>query len=223
MRVALIDSGKHFITVGEKCLPLRDVAMCDILNAYHVNLLNPKVLSGMFIGSMLTFLFCGLAVNSVGRAAAKMVNEVRRQFREIKGIMTGETPPDCDRCIKIATAAAQKEMVLPSLLAIVSPIIVGFVFGVAGILGLLGGALSSGFVLAIFLSNAGGAWDNAKKYIEEGAYGGKGSEAHKAAVIGDTVGDPFKDTAGPSLNILIKLMTIVSVVTVGVATLYSLL
>lgn len=223
VKLSLINAGEKFICVNGTNIALNGATMNDILIAYNINLLNPKVLIGMFFGSMLTFLFCGLTINSVGRAAAKMVNEVRRQFREIKGIMTGEVVPDYARCVKIATSAAQKEMLLPAILAIVSPVIVGFIFGVSAVVGLLAGALSSGFVLAIFLSNAGGAWDNAKKYIEEGACGGKGSDAHKAAVVGDTVGDPFKDTAGPSLNILIKLMTIVSVVTVGIAVSYNIL
>ncbi|MDE6431843.1 MAG: sodium-translocating pyrophosphatase, partial [Opitutales bacterium] len=222
IKLTLIHAGEKFITVHGMVVPLSQATISDILEHYGVNLINPRVLTGMFIGSMLTFLFCGLTVNSVGRAAAKMVNEVRRQFREIEGIMTGEASPDYARCVKIATSAAQKEMLLPAILAIVSPVIVGYVFGVSAVVGLLSGALATGFVLAIFLSNSGGAWDNAKKYIEEGACGGKGSDSHKAAVVGDTVGDPFKDTAGPSLNILIKLMTIVSVVSVGITVMYSL-
>ncbi|MDR2435896.1 MAG: sodium-translocating pyrophosphatase [Puniceicoccales bacterium] len=222
VKFALINAGGKYITVNGVDIAIKKATMSNILQAYDVNLLNPKVLIGMFVGSMLTFLFCGLTVNSVGRAAAKMVAEVRRQFHEIKGIMTGEAVPDYARCVVIATSAAQREMLPPATIAVISPIIIGFMFGIPGVLGLLGGALSSGFVLAIFLSNAGGSWDNAKKYIEEGAYGGKKSDAHRAAVVGDTVGDPFKDTAGPSLNILIKLMTIVSVVTVGVAVSYSL-
>jgi K(+)-stimulated pyrophosphate-energized sodium pump len=222
VKFALINAGGKYITVNGVDIAIKKATMSNILQAYDVNLLNPKVLIGMFIGSMLVFLFCGLTVNSVGRAAAEMVAEVRRQFREIKGIMTGEASPDYARCVTIATSAAQREMLFPAIIAIVSPIIIGFMFGIPGVLGLLSGALSSGFVLAIFLSNAGGSWDNAKKYIEGGAYGGKKSDAHKAAVVGDTVGDPFKDTAGPSLNILVKLMTIVSVITVGVAVSYSL-
>ncbi|MDR2720712.1 MAG: sodium/proton-translocating pyrophosphatase, partial [Puniceicoccales bacterium] len=222
VKFALINAGGKYITVNGVDIAIKKATMSNILQAYDVNLLNPKVLIGMFIGSMLAFLFCGLTINSVGRAAAKMVTEVRRQFHEIKGIMTGEAMPDYARCVTIATSAAQREMLLPAIIAIVSPITIGLMFGIPGVLGLLGGALSSGFVLAIFLSNAGGSWDNAKKYIEEGAYGGKKSDAHRATVVGDTVGDPFKDTAGPSLNILIKLMTIVSVVTVGVAVSYSL-
>ncbi len=163
---------------------------------YDVNLMNPKVLAGVFIGSMMAFLFCGLTMNAVGRAAQKMVNEVRRQFREIKGIMEGKAEPDYARCVEISTRGAQREMVFPSLLAIIIPIVVGLIFGVAGVMGLLAGGLGAGFVLAVFMANSGGAWDNAKKYVEEGHLGGKGSECHKATVIGDTVGDPFKDTSG---------------------------
>jgi putative K(+)-stimulated pyrophosphate-energized sodium pump len=164
---------------------------------------------------MMSFLFCGLTMNAVGRAAESMVEEVRRQFREIKGILTGEATPDYARCVAISTRGAQREMLLPSLLAIVVPVAVGLLFGVAGVMGLLVGGLSSGFVLAVFMANSGGAWDNAKKLIEEGNFGGKGSECHKATVVGDTVGDPFKDTSGPSLNILIKLMSMVSIVMAG--------
>ncbi|MDR1256042.1 MAG: sodium-translocating pyrophosphatase [Puniceicoccales bacterium] len=222
IKCAMLSAGGKYITVNGMDIALKKATMSNILHAYDVNLLNPKVLIGMFIGSMLTFLFCGLTINAVGRAASKMVVEVRRQFREISGIMSGEATPDYARCVTIATSAAQREMLLPAIIAIVSPILVGFIFGIPGVMGLLGGALSSGFVLAIFLSNAGGAWDNAKKYIEAGLHGGKNSEAHRATIVGDTVGDPFKDTAGPSLNILIKLMTIISVVTVGVAVSYSL-
>lgn len=165
---------------------------------------------------MMAFLFCGLTMNAVGRAATQMVNEVRRQFREKLGIMEGKAEPDYARCVEISTKAAQKEMIIPALLAVFAPVLVGLVFGVAGVLGLLAGALAAGFVLAVFMANSGGAWDNAKKFIEQGNYGGKGSEAHKAAVIGDTVGDPFKDTSGPSLNILIKLMSMVAIVMAGV-------
>lgn len=183
----------------------------------------PKVLSGIFIGSMMAFVFCGLTMNAVGRAAQKMVNEVRRQFREIKGIMTGEGEPDYAKCVEISTKGAQHEMVFPSLLAIIIPIVMGLIFGVSGVIGLLAGGLGTGFVLAIFMANSGGAWDNAKKYIEEGNLGGKGSNNHKATVIGDTVGDPFKDTSGPSLNILIKLMSMVAIVMAGVTCAFSLL
>ena len=194
----------------------------DFMNYYEVNLMNPKVLSGMFLGSMMAFLFCGLTMNAVGRAAGHMVDEVRRQFREMKGILTGETEPDYERCVAISTKGAQREMVVPSLIAIVAPILTGLIFGVPGVLGLLIGGLSSGFVLAIFMANAGGAWDNAKKYVEEGNFGGKGSEVHKATVVGDTVGDPFKDTSGPSLNILIKLMSMVAIVMAGLTVAWSL-
>ena len=176
----------------------------------------------MFLGAMMAFVFCGLTMNAVGRAASKMVNEVRRQFREIKGILTGEAEPDYERCVMISTKAAQSEMVLPSIMAIIVPILVGLILGVPGVLGLLIGGLSAGFVLAVFMANAGGAWDNAKKYVEEGNFGGKGSEVHKATVVGDTVGDPFKDTSGPSLNILIKLMSMVSIVMAGLTVSWSL-
>ena len=190
-------------------------SILDFMEYYQVTLMNPTVLIGIFIGAMMSFLFCGLTMNAVGRAAESMVNEVRRQFREIKGILTGEGTPDYARCVEISTRGAQREMMFPSLLAIVVPVAVGLVFGVAGVMGLLVGGLSSGFVLAVFMANAGGAWDNAKKMVEEGHFGGKGSECHKATVVGDTVGDPFKDTSGPSLNILIKLMSMVSIVMAG--------
>ena len=185
--------------------------------------MNPKVLIGVFIGAMMSFLFCGLTMNAVGRAAQKMVEEVRRQFREIKGILEGKAEPDYARCVGISTKGAQQEMLFPSLLAIIVPIAVGVIFGVAGVLGLLIGGLSTGFVLAVFMANSGGAWDNAKKYIEEGNFGGKGSDQHKATVVGDTVGDPFKDTAGPSLNILIKLMSMVSIVMAGLTVSFTLI
>jgi K(+)-stimulated pyrophosphate-energized sodium pump len=189
----------------------------SLVHVFDVNIINPKFLGGIFIGSMLAFVFCSLTISAVGRAAASMVNEVRRQFREIPGILEGKAKPEYAKCVEISTAGSLKAMILPSLLAILVPIIVGLLFNVAGVMGLLVGVLTTGFTLAIMLNNAGGAWDNAKKYIEaSGEFGGKGSEAHKAAVTGDTIGDPFKDTSGPSLNILIKLMTIVSVVFVGV-------
>ena len=194
----------------------------DIMNFYEVNLMNPMVLTGVFIGAMMAFLFCGLTMNAVGRAAQSMVVEVRRQFREIKGILTGQATPDYARCVEISTKGAQKEMLFPSLLAIIVPIAVGLVLGVAGVMGLLIGGLGAGFVLAIFMANSGGAWDNAKKHVEEGNLGGKGSECHAATVVGDTVGDPFKDTSGPSLNILIKLMSMVSIVMAGVTVAVSL-
>ena len=190
---------------------------------YEVTLMNPSVLAGMFVGAMMAFLFCGLTMNAVGRAAGKMVDEVRRQFREIKGILTGQAEPDYGRCVMISTKAAQHEMVVPSLLAIAAPVLTGLVLGVPGVLGLLVGGLAAGFALAVFMANAGGAWDNAKKYVEEGHFGGKGGEVHKATVVGDTVGDPFKDTSGPSLNILIKLMSMVAIVMAGLTVSWSLL
>ena len=192
-----------------------NASIIDVLQHFNVNLMNPSVLAGVFIGAMMSFLFCGLTMNAVGRAAQKMVLEVRRQFAEIKGILTGEGTPDYKRCVEISTKAAQHEMLVPSIVAILVPIIVGLVFGVAGTLGLLIGGLGSGFVLAIFMANSGGAWDNAKKYVEERHCGGKNSDPHHAKVVGDTVGDPFKDTSGPSLNILIKLMSMVSIVMAG--------
>jgi K(+)-stimulated pyrophosphate-energized sodium pump len=188
----------------------------DLMNLFEVHLMNPQVLVGIFIGSMMAFMFTGLAMNAVGRAAGRMVEEVRRQFREIKGILEGKAEPEYAKCVAISTKGAQIEMIVPSMLAIVIPVTVGLIFGISGAMGLLVGATGTGFILAIFLANAGGAWDNAKKYIESGKLGGKGSVNHKAAVIGDTVGDPFKDTSGPSLNILIKLMSMVSIVTAGV-------
>ncbi len=195
----------------------------DIMSYFHVNLMNPIVLVGVLIGAMSAFLFSGLTMNAVGRAAEGMVNEVRRQFKEIKGIMTGEAEPDYARCVEISTKSAQKEMLFPSLLAIAIPIIIGVLFGVPGVMGLLLGGVATGFILAVFMANSGGAWDNAKKFVEDGCCGGKGSEAHKAAVTGDTVGDPFKDTAGPSLNILIKLMSMVAIVMAGLTAAFSLL
>jgi K(+)-stimulated pyrophosphate-energized sodium pump len=195
---------------------VKTAPIMDFVNAYGLNIMNPKLIGGLFIGAMMAFVFCAMTMKAVGRAAGDMVNEVRRQFREIAGIMEGTGQPDYARCVSISTKGAQKEMILPSLLAIIVPVLTGLFLGIAGVMGLLAGGLSCGFVLAITLNNAGGAWDNAKKYIEKGAHGGKGSEAHKAAVVGDTVGDPCKDTSGPSLNILIKLMTMVSVVFSGV-------
>ena len=190
--------------------------MTHFVEAYNLTIMNPKLIGGLFIGAMMAFVFSAMTMKAVGRAAGAMVNEVRRQFKEIAGIMEGTGKPDYARCVAISTKGAQKEMLLPSLLAIIVPVVTGLLLGVAGVMGLLVGGLTTGFVLAITLNNAGGAWDNAKKYIEKGAHGGKGSEAHKAAVVGDTVGDPCKDTSGPSLNILIKLMTMVSVVFSGV-------
>jgi K(+)-stimulated pyrophosphate-energized sodium pump len=196
--------------------------LVDFMEAYNVNLMNPIVLVGVFIGAMMAFVFCGLTMNAVGRAAQKMVEEVRRQFREIAGILEGKADPDYARCVAISTKGAQREMMLPALMAIIVPIVTGVILGVAGVLGLLIGGLSSGFVLAVFMANAGGAWDNAKKYVEEGNFGGKGSDCHKATVVGDTVGDPFKDTSGPSLNILIKLMSMVSIVMAGLTVTFTL-
>ena len=197
--------------------------LIDFMEAYNVNLMNPIVLVGVFIGAMMAFLFCGLTMNAVGRAAQKMVEEVRRQFREIVGILEGKADPDYARCVEISTKGAQHEMLFPSLLAIIVPIAVGVILGVGGVLGLLIGGLGCGFVLAVFMANAGGAWDNAKKYVEEGNFGGKGSDCHKATVVGDTVGDPFKDTSGPSLNILIKLMSMVSIVMAGLTVAFHLM
>ena len=189
--------------------------LVDFMNAYNVNLMNPVVLVGVFIGAMMAFVFCGMTMNAVGRAAQKMVEEVRRQFSTIKGILEGQAEPDYERCVAISTKGAQHEMLVPSILAILVPILTGVILGVPGVLGLLIGGLATGFVLAVFMANSGGAWDNAKKYVEEGNFGGKGSDNHKATVVGDTVGDPFKDTSGPSLNILIKLMSMVSIVMAG--------
>ncbi|MHC4741857.1 MAG: sodium-translocating pyrophosphatase [Planctomycetota bacterium] len=201
--------------VGE-AINVKTASIMQFVDAYGLNIMNPKLIGGLFIGAMMAFVFCAMTMKAVGRAAGAMVNEVRRQFKEIAGIMDGTGTPDYAKCVSISTKGAQKEMILPSMLAIIVPVLTGLLLGVAGVMGLLAGGLSCGFVLAVTLNNAGGAWDNAKKYIERGAHGGKGSEAHKAAVIGDTVGDPFKDTSGPSLNILIKLMTMVSVVFSGV-------
>ena len=222
IRIGLDRLGQTFITLGDRVVPLHEASFTDFMQFYEVNLMSPKVLSGMFIGAMMAFLFCGLTMNAVGRAAAHMVDEVRRQFREIKGILEGKAEPDYARCVQISTKGAQREMVFPSVLAIVAPIATGLVFGVPGVIGLLVGGLSAGFVLAIFMANAGGAWDNAKKYVEEGNFGGKGSDVHKATVVGDTVGDPFKDTSGPSLNILIKLMSMVAIVMAGLTVSWSL-
>jgi K(+)-stimulated pyrophosphate-energized sodium pump len=204
-------------------IDIHKASVADMMSYFKVDLMNPRVLVGAFIGSMAAFLFCGLTMNAVGRAAKSMVEEVRRQFREIKGILEGTAEPDYARCVEISTKGAQSEMLFPSLLAIFIPVLTGLIFGVSGVAGLLLGSTSTGFILAVFMANAGGAWDNAKKYIEEGHHGGKGSESHKAAVTGDTVGDPFKDTSGPSLNILIKLMSMVSIVMVGLTVAYSLM
>jgi K(+)-stimulated pyrophosphate-energized sodium pump len=224
VKIGLQHIGRNLLTFADGAtVAVRDANLIDLMNYYQVNLMNPKVLAGMFIGSMMSFLFCGLTMNAVGRAAQKMVEEVRRQFREIKGILTGEGQPDYARCVEISTKGAQREMLFPSILAILAPMLTGVVFGVAGVMGLLVGGLAAGFVLAVFMANSGGAWDNAKKYIEEGNYGGKGGECHRAAVVGDTVGDPFKDTSGPSLNILVKLMSMVAIVMAGLTVAFSLL
>ena len=223
IRIGLTRLGNVDLTFADgSSISIANATFIDFMDYYEVHLMNPKVLSGMFLGSMMAFLFCGLTMNAVGRAAGHMVDEVRRQFRDIKGILTGEAEPDYERCVEISTKGAQREMVIPSLIAIIAPILTGFIFGVPGVLGLLIGGLSSGFVLAIFMANAGGAWDNAKKYVEEGNFGGKGGEVHKATVVGDTVGDPFKDTSGPSLNILIKLMSMVAIVMAGLTVAWSL-
>lgn len=203
------------IPQGVDAVSLSTATIQDFVAAYDLSIFNPMLLGGLFIGAMMAFLFCALSMKAVGRAASKMVEEVRRQFREIAGIMDGTAEPDYASCVEISTKGAQREMIVPSFLAIIVPVVTGLVFGVAGVIGLLGGGLTAGFTLAVMLNNAGGAWDNAKKFIEKGNYGGKGSEAHKAAVVGDTVGDPFKDTSGPSLNILIKLMSMVAVVMAG--------
>lgn len=219
IKIALIRTGEALPNGVEAA----KATLVDFMEAYNVNLMNPIVLVGIFIGSMMAFLFCGLTMNAVGRAAQKMVEEVRRQFKTIKGILEGKADPDYARCVAISTKGAQHEMLLPSILAIIVPIATGLVLGVAGVLGLLIGGLATGFVLAVFMANAGGAWDNAKKYVEEGNFGGKGSDCHKATVVGDTVGDPFKDTSGPSLNILIKLMSMVSIVMAGLTVAHHLL
>lgn len=216
IKIALSRIGEAVVGVGGRLIEnAADATILDVLSNYNVSLMNPAVLAGVFIGAMMAFLFCGLTMDAVGRAASKMVIEVRRQFKEIKGILTGEGTPDYKRCVEISTRAAQHEMLVPSLIAIIVPVATGVVLGVAGVLGLLIGGLGAGFVLAVFMSNSGGAWDNAKKFVEEGHCGGKNSECHHATVVGDTVGDPFKDTSGPSLNILIKLMSMVSIVMAG--------
>ncbi len=226
IKIAFERMGDKAVEVMGNTFAASDLAHASIpqlMETFRINLMNPNVLIGVFIGSMMAFVFCGLTMNAVGRAAQSMVEEVRRQFREIKGILTGEATPDYARCVAISTRGAQREMLVPSILAIAAPIITGLIFGVAGVMGLLVGGLGAGFVLAIFMANSGGAWDNAKKFIEEGNHGGKGSDPHKATVVGDTVGDPFKDTSGPSLNILIKLMSMVAIVMAGLTVAWSLL
>ena len=222
IKIALDRTGEMVNGVAGK-VDAASASILDILNNYHVSLMNPAVLAGVFVGAMMAFLFCGMTMNAVGRAAGKMVIEVRRQFREIKGILTGEGTPDYKRCVEISTKAAQHEMLVPAFTAILVPVATGCILGVAGVLGLLIGGLGAGFVLAVFMSNSGGAWDNAKKFVEEGHFGGKNSDSHHATVVGDTVGDPFKDTSGPSLNILIKLMSMVSIVMAGLTVAFHLL
>ncbi|MBR3427562.1 MAG: sodium-translocating pyrophosphatase [Bacteroidales bacterium] len=215
IKIALLRIGQTTMEVGGDVIDTAKASLVDFMNYYNVNLMNPVVLVGIFIGAMMAFVFCGMTMNAVGRAAQKMVEEVRRQFSTIKGILEGQAEPDYERCVAISTKGAQHEMLVPSILAILVPILTGVILGVPGVLGLLIGGLATGFVLAVFMANSGGAWDNAKKYVEEGNFGGKGSDNHKATVVGDTVGDPFKDTSGPSLNILIKLMSMVSIVMAG--------
>jgi inorganic pyrophosphatase/K(+)-stimulated pyrophosphate-energized sodium pump len=224
----LVDESREPITIdlqalldNDKVVANGDATIPDFVRYFNVTIMNPKVLVGMFMGVMLAFVFCALTMKAVGRAANAMVEEVRRQFREIKGIMEYKAEPDYAACVDISTAAAQKEMIIPAMLGLFGPIIVGMLLGVEGVMGMLAGGLTSGFAMAIFMANAGGSWDNAKKYVEAGAHGGKGTEAHKATVVGDTVGDPFKDTSGPSLNILIKLMSMVSVVFAGLVVQYT--
>ena len=223
VKIGLERIGTTTIEVSGQMIETAKATFSDFMVYYDVNLMNPRVLVGMFIGSMMVFVFCGLTMNAVGRAAQRMVEEARCQFREIKGILTGEATPIMLVVSEISTKGAQREMIFPSLLAIIVPVLVGVIFGVSGVMGLLTGGLSTGFIMAIFMANSGGAWDNAKKYVEEGNFGGKGSETHKANVVGDTVGDPFKDTSGPSLNILIKLMSMVSIVMAGLTAAFSLL
>ncbi len=224
VKIAMLRAGQTLIDIGNGVIiEVQKASLVDLMNYFQINLMNPKVLVGVFIGSMMAFLFSGITMNAVGRAAAKMVDEVRRQFKEMPGILEGKTEPDYATCVAISTKGAQLEMILPSMLAILAPIITGIILGVTGVVGLLVGGLSTGFVLAIFMANSGGAWDNAKKYVEEGNHGGKGSNCHKATVIGDTVGDPFKDTSGPSLNILIKLMSMVAIVMSGLTVAFSIL
>jgi len=208
---------------GQTAVHITTASVRDFAAAYDLSLFNPILLGGVFIGGMMAFLFSSMSMKAVGRAAGKMVDEVRRQFREIPGIMEGTGKPEYAKCVEISTKGAQSEMLVPSMIAIVVPLAVGVIFGVPGVIGLLAGGMSTGFVLATMLNNSGGAWDNAKKYIERGNYGGKKSEPHKASVVGDTVGDPFKDTSGPALNILIKLMSMVSVVLAGLTVAWSIL
>ncbi len=222
VRIGLERAGFEVLKIGQRIVLVKEALPTDFMQYFEVYPLSPKVVVGLMIGAMLTFIFCSSTLKAVGRTAGKMIEEVRRQWKEIKGIMNGQSQPDYASCVKIVTKAAQREMIFPSFLAIIGPIVIGLILGVAGVVGLLVGSLSTGFILAVTMANAGGAWDNAKKYIEEGHFGGKGSERHKAAVIGDMLGDPFKDTAGPSLNILIKLMSMVSIVVAGFIVVYHL-
>jgi K(+)-stimulated pyrophosphate-energized sodium pump len=222
LKIGLMRIGETSLVIAGNVVDTATATFGEIVHYYEVTLMNPKTLIGVFIGSMMVFLFCGLTMNAVGRAAEKMVQEVRRQFREIAGIMEGTGKPDYAKCVEISTKGAQREMMIPSLLAIIVPTLTGVLFGVAGVMGLLVGGLGTGFCLAIFMANAGGAWDNAKKYVEEGNHGGKGSTNHHATVVGDTVGDPFKDTSGPSLNTLIKLMSMAAIVMAGLTVTWSL-
>ena len=223
VRIELLNSGRELLDLGRGVqIATRDAGLADFMSYFEVTLLNPVVLAALFVGSMAAFVFSGLTMQAVGRAAGLMVDEVRRQFREQPGILEGTARPDYARCVAISTRGAQREMVGPSLIAVAAPVAASLLLGVPGVIGLLVGGLCTGFVMAVFLSNTGGAWDNAKKYIEEGQHGGKGSAAHRAAVIGDTVGDPFKDTSGPSLNILVKLMSIIAIAMAGVAVSFSL-
>ncbi len=223
VRIELVNSGQLLLALGHGIsVNTAQASLTDFMTFYNVTLLNPLVLVGVLIGSMTAFVFSGLTMQAVGRTAIQMVEEVRRQFRDNPGILQNTAQPDYERCVAISTKGAQREMILPALLAVLTPIVAGLVLGVGGVIGLLIGGLATGFVMAVFLSNAGGAWDNAKKYIESGQHGGKNSRAHRAAVVGDTVGDPCKDTSGPSLNILIKLMSIVAIIMAGVTVSYSL-
>ena len=208
---------------GQRAVKIASAHISDFIDAYDLSIFNPMLLGGLFIGAMMAFVFCAMTMKAVGRAAGSMVDEVRRQFKEIPGIMDETAVPEYAKCVAISTKGAQREMLVPSLLAIAVPVTIGVLLGVAGVVGLLAGGLTAGFTLACMLNNAGGAWDNAKKFIEKGNYGGKGSSAHKAGVVGDTVGDPFKDTSGPSLNILIKLMSMVSVVMAGLTVTFGIL
>ena len=201
---------------------VKEVGAADV-TFNNFSLMNPLVLVGLFIGACLPFVFAALTMNSVGRAAQSVVLEVRRQFKEIAGLMDGKADPDYARCVDLCTKASLKEMVVPTVIAVVTPIVVGMILGYKGVVGLLAGATVTGFLMAIYMANAGGAWDNAKKYIEAGNFGGKGSDCHKAGVVGDTVGDPFKDTSGPAINILIKLLSMVSIVFAGLVVNFSIL